>query len=179
MFTNVKKLYPRWLVGLCLLAALFLTTTVSAAHPDKVNSQQVKVPSPPAFYTFEGELLADVLNAAAATMQVCNCQNRVSHFVYERLGTGSDSELVAQHRLTIYLNAMTPGATTDAIWEIVPFQGTSLPKVLAEAAKYLQNGGCETAVQNVVYQRQTPPPNDQRPAFLHIVYLVLQSPSPC
>ncbi|HRQ37547.1 MAG TPA: hypothetical protein PLD25_06505 [Chloroflexota bacterium] len=169
MFTNRKNM-NRWrLIGLCLFVALFWTSAVNAAETGKINAQQDKIP---ATFLFEGPLLAEVLSAAARTIQSCGCQNQVAFFAYERTDAGS-------HRLIIYLTRTTL-TTPSGIWEEIPFRGTSLPAVLWDAARYMQQVGCEAAVRNVRYERQALQPNDQPiPVPVHVVYLVLESPSPC
>ncbi len=171
MFTNKKKLNVRRLVGFCLLVLLFWAGVASAAQPEKADNRQVKPVLPPSSFTFEDVLLANVLQMAAGVIQRCNCQNQVSHFQYEYLTT-------ERHRLTIYLQTITSGGTVT-IWEPVPFQGSSLPDVLREAAKYMQHGGCDAAVRDVQYERQVNPSDDRWGAPVHIVYLFLESPSPC
>lgn len=175
MFTNDKKLKLWHLVGLWLLVALFLTSSVSAANPDPANGQQdkVPVPPPPTSYVFEGLVLADVLKAAAGTIQRCGCQNQVSHFAYEQWWGG-------WHHLTIFMNGLNdPALTTPDTWEIVPFRGTSLSAVLQKAAKYMQDCSCDMAVNNIMYERQTTmSTNALVPAPVHIVSLVIVSPPP-
>ncbi len=173
MFTNNRNLNKWRLVGLCLFMALFMvgsvSASVSAAEPGKSMTQQAKIPSS---YYFEGPTLSGVLSEAATVMQNCNCQHLVTSFAYERT-------IMDWHGLTIHLNWVTPDAPLG-IWEEIPFQGTSLPTVLREAAKFMQHNGCEGAVRDVRYGKAASPPNDQRrPAPVHIVYLVLESPSPC
>lgn len=171
MITKPKKLNVWRLAGLCLFIVLFLTNTVSAANLDKTNSPQDR-PAPPTSYTFEGPVLSDILDTAAKTLQGCNCQNRVANFRYERTKLG-------WHRLTINLFGITPGVQ-ESIWEQVPFKGTSLPAVLSEAAQYMRDFSCDSAVRGVIYERQTDPANDPVvPKPIHVVYLVLELPFTC
>lgn len=173
MFANQKNFKNLFLVTIWLFVVLFLASSASAADLDKVNDRQMKSPLPPISYTFEGVLLFQVLNAAAETVQACNCQSQVTSFAYERTQ-------VNWHRLIIYLGGSTPGPATPAIWEIVPFQGTSLTAVLNEAAKYMQNGGCDADVRNVQYERQPGSASDSLfQAQRHIVSLLMESPSSC
>ncbi|MBX3058709.1 MAG: hypothetical protein KF770_19760 [Anaerolineae bacterium] len=173
MFTNHQNLNKWRLIGLCLFLALFMVGSVSAstsvAEPGKAMAQQAKIPSS---YYFEGPTLSGVLSDAAAVMQNCNCQHLVTSFAYERT-------IMDWHGLTIHLDWVTPDAPLG-IWEEIPFQGTSLPAVLREVAKFMQHDGCESAVRDVRYARAASTPNDQRRLTpVHIVYLVRESPSPC
>ncbi|HRQ40230.1 MAG TPA: hypothetical protein PLD25_20155 [Chloroflexota bacterium] len=175
MFTKLAKSNTWRLIGLCLFVALFLTSTVSAAYPNKANNRQDKSLLPPTSYIFESPLLSDVLGMAAKTMQACDCQDQVAYFTYERNKLG-------WHRLTIYLFGISPDPLTAGIWQEIPFRDASLPTVLWEASKYMQDFGCEAAVQDVRYEREKPSqtdPSDSRPVPAHVVYLVLEWPAPC
>ncbi len=172
MVTKPTKFNTWRLVGFCLLMALLLTGVVSAA-PDKASDRQDKRPIPPTSYVFESPILSDVLDTAALTMQKCGCQSQVAFFDYEQDDKG-------WHRLTIYLTGIITPAPDAGIWEEIPFRGASLPDVLLEASKYMKNYGCDAAVHNLRYAREAPLPTDPPTGrYLHVVYLVLESPSPC
>jgi hypothetical protein len=164
----LKKVKIRYFIAACLLLALVLTSSVSAAEanqaPNQAGSDFV-----PAVYTFEGPVLADVLDKAASTIQACHCQNMVSYFTYERLQPG-------WYRLSIYMGGLNKDDAIPEIWEIVRFQGSSLPKLLQEAAKYVKNCQCQNVVVTVTYERVVGQADIIAP--LHIVSLILESPPP-
>lgn len=147
-----------------------LTSSVSALETDRASNQAGDVASHA--YVFEGTSLVKVLTAAADTMQSCGCQSQVRQFLYERPGPDL-------YRLSIFLSGEGYPTAIPEDWEIVRFRGSSLPKVLREAAKYVQNCACQLAVRHITYERLTLQPSPGLlPAPTHLVSLILESPPP-
>ncbi|HRQ37548.1 MAG TPA: hypothetical protein PLD25_06510 [Chloroflexota bacterium] len=153
-----------------LLVSLWLGNTASAAPTSR--HLQTNTPLVPSVYTFEGESLPKVLTLAARTMRICGCEIMVSHFVLER---PSDPWF----RLSIYLHGPFPTSMVPSLpdyWERARFQGASLPTVLIEAAKYLENCQCQNYVMDMTYERIYLEADSIAP--LHVVYVVIGWPFP-
>jgi hypothetical protein len=167
-----KKFKRYAAVWLGLWALLWLVGTAVAAPANSLPTQ-ADDDFVPAVYTFEGPFLPAVLDAAAHTIKICQCESMTTHFVFERL-----DGVWTWYRLSIYFNGEVPSPSTPEHWERVHFQGTSLPSLLQEAAKYVQNCQCEQYVVNVVYRRSGPSTDAETAIPVHHVYLFIAWPFP-
>ncbi|MBX3058708.1 MAG: hypothetical protein KF770_19755 [Anaerolineae bacterium] len=170
MSVLTKKCKRYAVVWFGMLAMLWLVGTVSAAPQESVNNQAGAAPVP-AVYTFEGSYLPDVLDTAAHTIRVCRCEGMVSHFAFERTAD-------PWYRLSIYLHGPFPTLSSPDHWERVHFQGASLPPLLEQAAKHVQNCQCEPYVADVVYRRSGPSTDAETVFPVHHVYLLIAWPFP-